>query len=55
VVAVERHLKPARLDFGAVVAETGQPVDGVYFPHTGVISLVVDCAARTNSPRSAEF
>src|SRR4051812_14828924 len=41
-VAAERHLQPARLVFGAVVAETGQQVDHVYFPHTGVISLVVE-------------
>src|SRR5437588_2936373 len=39
---VERHLKYQDLIFGAVVAETDQPVDRVYFPHTGVISLVVE-------------
>src|SRR3954467_3565855 len=40
--AVERHLKHEDLVFAAVVAETDQPVDRVYFPHTGVISLVVE-------------
>ena len=40
-VAVEQHLKPISLRFGDVVAEPDQPVDKVYFPHTGVISLVV--------------
>ena len=40
--AVEPHLKPMDLVFGAVVAETDQPVDRVYFPDTGVVSLVVE-------------
>jgi len=40
--AVEPHLKQMELIFGAVVAETDQPVDRVYFPDTGVISLVVE-------------
>jgi CRP-like cAMP-binding protein len=40
--AVEPHLKTIDLTFGAVVAETDQPVDRVYFPHTGVVSLVVE-------------
>jgi len=40
--AVEPHLKQMDLAFGAVVAETDQPVDRVYFPRTGVISLVVE-------------
>ena len=40
--AIEPHLTHADLVFGAVVAETGLPVDRVYFPHTGVISLVVE-------------
>lgn len=40
--AVERHLKHEDLVFGAVVAETDQLVDRVYFPHTGVVSLVVE-------------
>jgi CRP-like cAMP-binding protein len=40
--AVEPHLKYSNLTFGAVVAETDQPVDLVYFPYTGVVSLVVE-------------
>jgi CRP-like cAMP-binding protein len=40
--AIEPHLKHQDLVFGAVVAETGQPVDRVYFPNTGVVSLVVE-------------
>src|SRR6266576_304257 len=40
--AVEPHLKQIDLVFGAVVAETDQPVDRVYFPHSGVVSLVVE-------------
>ncbi|TMJ02620.1 MAG: Crp/Fnr family transcriptional regulator [Alphaproteobacteria bacterium] len=40
--SVERHLKHIDLSFGAIVAETDQPVELVYFPDTGVISLVVD-------------
>jgi hypothetical protein len=40
--AVEPHLKHEELAFGALVAETDHPVDRVYFPHTGVISLVVE-------------
>src|SRR5204863_1927455 len=40
--AIEPHLKPVDLAFGDVVAETGQPVGRVHFPHSGVISLVVE-------------
>jgi hypothetical protein len=40
--AVEPHLKHVNLAFGALVAETDRPVDRVYFPDTGVISLVVE-------------
>ena len=40
--AVEPHLKREDLVFADVVAETDQAVDRVYFPHTGVISLVVE-------------
>jgi hypothetical protein len=41
-VAVEPHLKHADLVFGAVVAEPDRIVERVYFPHAGVISLVVE-------------
>ena len=40
--AVQPHLRRVDLAFGAVVAETDRPVDLVYFPDTGVISLVVE-------------
>ena len=39
--AFEPHLEPVDLVFGAVVAEPDRPVSFVYFPHTGVVSLVV--------------
>ena len=40
--AMESHLKQVPLPFGDVVAQTGEPVSKVYFPFTGVISLVVE-------------
>jgi hypothetical protein len=40
--AVQSHLKPVELTFGDIVAETGQPIERVHFPHSGVISLVVE-------------
>ena len=40
--AMEPHLASATLAFGDVVAETDQPIRKVYFPFSGVISLVVD-------------
>src|SRR3954462_4678464 len=40
--AVQAHLKPVDLAFGDIVAETGQPIERVHFPHSGVISLVVE-------------
>ena len=40
--AIEPHLKPVDLAFGDTVAETGRPIERVYFPHSGVISLVVE-------------
>src|SRR5712691_8387510 len=36
------HLKARELVHGSVLYETGAPIDVVYFPHSGVISLVVD-------------
>jgi CRP-like cAMP-binding protein len=35
------HLKPVELVHEAVLFEAGDTVDRVYFPHTGIISLVV--------------
>src|SRR6476646_9752168 len=40
--AVQPHLNPVELTFGDIVAETDQPIERVYFPHSGVISLVVE-------------
>ena len=40
--AVERELKPVGVEFGTAVARVGQPVERVYFPHCGVISLVIE-------------
>jgi CRP-like cAMP-binding protein len=40
--AVKPHLKNVDLVFGTVVAEPGQGVKRVYFPHSGAISLVVE-------------
>jgi CRP-like cAMP-binding protein len=39
---LQPHLKPADLKFGDVLGDTGQPVTHVYFPHSGIISLVVE-------------
>ena len=40
--AVKVHLKPLDFVFGRVVAKAGSKVERVYFPHSGVISLVVE-------------
>src|SRR5215203_627272 len=40
--AMEPHLRNVTLAFGDVIAETGEPVSNVYFPFTGVVSLVVE-------------
>src|SRR4051794_22386727 len=42
VSAMEPHLKSVPLNFGDVIAETNQPINKVYFPFSGVVSLVVD-------------
>jgi hypothetical protein len=42
LAALTPHLKTVELKFGDVVAETGGPVQQVYFPYSGVISLVVE-------------
>lgn len=38
------HLKPLDLPQGMVLFESGASIDHVYFPHSGVVSLVVDLA-----------
>ena len=40
--AISPHLKIVELKFGEVIAEAGSPVRQVYFPYSGVISLVVE-------------
>jgi CRP-like cAMP-binding protein len=40
--ALAPHLKDIKLIFASVVAEPDEPVSRVYFPHTGVISLVIE-------------
>ena len=40
--AISPHLKIVELKFGEVVAETGSAIRQVYFPYSGVISLVVE-------------
>jgi hypothetical protein len=40
--AVQPHLKIANLAFGETIAETDREVSAVYFPHSGIISLVVE-------------
>jgi CRP-like cAMP-binding protein len=40
--ALQPHLKAVDLTFGTTVARSGGTVERVYFPHTGVISLVVE-------------
>lgn len=40
--ALAPHLKTVELKHGTVLAEAGSTVQRVYFPHSGVISLVVD-------------
>jgi hypothetical protein len=39
---VQPHLKEIELIFGAVISTTDEPITKVYFPHIGVISLVVE-------------
>jgi CRP-like cAMP-binding protein len=40
--AMEPHLRNVTLAFGDVIAEPGESVSNVYFPFTGVVSLVVE-------------
>jgi CRP-like cAMP-binding protein len=40
--ALQPHLKTVEMKFGDVLAEAGRPVRQVYFPYSGVISLVVE-------------
>jgi CRP-like cAMP-binding protein len=40
--AMEPHLRHETLAFGDVIAQPGEPVRNVYFPLSGVVSLVVE-------------
>ena len=40
--AIEPHLKTVELVHGEVLGEAGDSITRVYFPHSGVISLVVE-------------
>jgi CRP-like cAMP-binding protein len=42
--AMEPRLKRVTLNFGDMIAEPGEPVRRVYFPFSGVVSLVIDMA-----------
>src|ERR1700755_1015109 len=39
---IKPHLKRVELVFGDVISRTDEPVSKVYFPHVGVVSLVVE-------------
>ena len=39
--AVQPLLQPVELAFGDIAAETGELIERVHFPHSGVVSLVV--------------
>src|SRR5881397_153113 len=39
---IHRHLKTIELRHGEVLANTHQRIQRVYFPHSGIISCVVD-------------
>ena len=41
---IRPHLKSAELPQGTVLFEIGAPIHQVYFPHSGVVSIVVDLA-----------
>ena len=43
--ALRPHLKEIELPQGAVLFEVGMPVKTVYFPHDGVVSLVVELSS----------
>lgn len=43
--ALQPHLKPVELAQETVLFEAGQDVDRIYFPHAGIVSLVVRLAS----------
>ena len=40
--ALQPHLKVSEFEQGTVLAENGRPVTEVYFPYSGIVSLVVE-------------
>ena len=42
---IRPHLKSAELPQGEVLFDIGAPIHQVYFPHSGVVSIVVDLAS----------
>jgi CRP-like cAMP-binding protein len=38
---LEPHLKDVPLKQGTILAEQGDPIDQVYFPHSGMVSIVI--------------
>jgi CRP-like cAMP-binding protein len=46
--AMEPHMDEVKLPFGELLAETGQPVRRVYFPYSGVISILVEMSVGDN-------
>jgi len=42
---IKPHLKFVELSGGDVLVETGRPIRRVYFPHSGIISLVVELSS----------
>lgn len=42
---IRPHLKPVDLPNEKVLVRTGEPVTHAYFPHSGIISLVVELAS----------
>jgi CRP-like cAMP-binding protein len=41
LAVLQPHLKPIELAQGTVLFEAGQTIDRIYFPHSGIVSLVV--------------
>jgi hypothetical protein len=39
---VERHVRTVELQQGSILAHTHQPIQNVYFPHSGIISCIVE-------------
>ena len=42
---IRSHLRPVELPQGEVLFDIGAPIHQVYFPHSGVVSIVVDLAS----------